>query len=149
MTKPLANSSRNLAGRISRPFSSSRGSWVPRNMMVPFPRSALFAPLYSISLPFQPPFPIFLPWSPLPLPFHTSREGLINGHKKSPLKGFASPKFLHSHRRLSRDVPGSRGDFLPRWFAQFQRNLTFAKSSGQECCLALDPPKPVPIHQPA
>ena len=35
MTRPAASSSRNFAGKISRPFSSRRGVWVPRNMPVP------------------------------------------------------------------------------------------------------------------
>src|SRR4051795_3140278 len=32
---PSASSSRNLAGRKSRPLSSSRGEWVPRNTAPP------------------------------------------------------------------------------------------------------------------
>src|SRR6478752_7081481 len=56
MTRPAASSSRNFAGKISRPFSSRRGVWVPRNM--PFRTSSLhqppyflhFPPLYSTSL---------------------------------------------------------------------------------------------------
>src|SRR4051812_46232657 len=37
ITTPPASSSRNLAGRISRPLSSRRGVWVPRNIGRPPP----------------------------------------------------------------------------------------------------------------
>ena len=57
ITTPPATSSRYLAGRNSRPFSSSRGVWVPRNTAPP-PRPGSTpvlpdAPRYSTSLPRQ------------------------------------------------------------------------------------------------
>src|SRR5439155_9673646 len=63
ITTPPARSSRNLAGRISRPLSSRRGVWVPRNIGPLPPRPSRIppgpaeparlhhrAPLYSTSL---------------------------------------------------------------------------------------------------
>src|SRR3954452_1376582 len=50
ITTPPASSSRNFAGRNSRPLSSRRGVWVPRNTAVPPPRSDVLhvTPLSSI-----------------------------------------------------------------------------------------------------
>src|SRR5690625_4094677 len=47
MTIPAAIWSRNFAGRIRRPLSSRRGSYVPRNKVPPPSYALRMAPLYS------------------------------------------------------------------------------------------------------
>src|SRR5439155_14867211 len=51
ITRPPSNSLRNLAGSASRPLSSSRGVWVPRNTTHPLPVVSSHYPH------FDPPYP--------------------------------------------------------------------------------------------
>jgi hypothetical protein len=75
MTRPAESSSRNLAGRMRRPFSSRRGSLVPRNILRasfpkwPFERElpAQFPTLHHFP-PFSTTFPHKFPYLAPPLP---------------------------------------------------------------------------------
>lgn len=114
-TKPSASSSRNLAGRMIRPFSSRRGECVPRNtgppppsVKVPVPAPRRHYPLTCSTLLHKPPQStqsgVFLPHIRMQEPENTWISGVVGG----------GGDFAAALQGSARRRHGSRADGLAR-----------------------------------